>query len=778
MSEHPAVEPLLRALRHELSGGEGRLLGAIGVARLDRALSVAAGSRASLARLRRLFLDLDEASAEARAAVIAEILEVGARVPVEAPAAPAPEVAAADPVEVSASESLRDAGLPEDAVAALAEAGVDSLGDLLGLPPEGRAEVFPVVHGAGRDLPAGRIAVGGRVRWRVTHCAPTGGTRPRLHLAGAGPLIAELATPVAAWDLARVAPGAKVVLVGQAGGDGVGLVDAEIVPCAAGAGARLAGYGVPGVSDAVVRCALRYALQAVNGLEDPLPDGLREREGLLSLPDALTAVHSGGDPAKARERLAFDEAWLLQLGIALRRFQGGRERGAPQAVLHGAAALIGASQGYELSDLEELAFDRIRRDLRSPVAMRRLLLTDGGSRQRFVARLAAAAVSEAKGQVVWACDASAVSRTVASLRDAMKPLGVVVLPVSDPRTAEGARRGDVSVVVGAPDALAQRLELRRLGLLVVDGLAGWMELQNNAWLSRAPRPDTLVMASEPFPVASLLGTFGDFEVSSCFDPEARGPRGQVWVSARDAAFAAARTAIDQGRQVVVVVPQSGGQDVIDQRQAAKLAGTLHDSVFRGLRIGLLHGEMPADEARAAWAAYDAHAVDVLVATTAVELGRSPSRPAVVLVEQADRVPPPRLVRLRGWAAPSGELHYLVDEEEPGWVSALASGASWAALQVRLEPHLRLDVREEEAEEAGVSWVTGLRWLRPGGELKLLLRARDAAHAALLEDPTLRGAAGGRAAKALVERWDDWFEGPCPLAAAAGSRRKRRRRRRR
>jgi hypothetical protein len=776
------VGPVVRTLRYERSGGAPRLLGAIGVARLDGVLASMSASEARrrLVELRELLAALDNDEGAEREARITEILACADRL--SEPAATTHEVArleAPAAPEIQAQDLLRDHGLAEELVAAFAEAGVETLGDLLSLPPEGRAEVFPTVHGAGRELPAGRIAVGGRVRWRITRIRPGMAPAPELHLAGAGPLPVTLAEPVAAWDAPRVVAGAKIVVVGQCGDDGA-VVDGEIVPVSAGNGVRVAAYGVPGVPDPVVRSVMRFALSAAAGLEDPLPEAVREREGLLSLAEAVSAIHLGGDVARARERLAFDEAWLLQLGVGIRRFHGGRERGAPQAVIHGAAALMASTQGYELSDLEEVAFDRIRRDMRSSLAMRRVILTDGASRQRFVARMAAAAVTEAKGQVVWVCEESAVSRTTSSLRDAMRALNGTAMSASDPRIVEGMRRGEVGIAVGSPATLATRLDVRRLGLVVADGPAAWSEVQSNPWLFRAPKPDVLVLASEPFPVSSLLGSFGDFEVSACFDVDARGARGQVWVSSRDAAFAAARAAVDQGRQCVVVVPQHGGHDVIDQRSAAKLAGTLHDTVFRGLRIGLLHGEMPADEARAAWAAFDAHAVDVLVATTAVELGRSPARPAVVIVEQSERVPIGRLARLRGWAAPHGELYYLVDEEESGLIGSIASGASWSSILARTEEVVEPDSSDgDDAASLPTSWASGgLRWLKPAAEVRLLLRARDAAHAALAEDPALRTIAGGRAGKALVERWDDWFEGPCPLATPGGSRRKRRRRRRR
>jgi ATP-dependent DNA helicase RecG len=680
-------------------------------------------------------------------------------------------------------------GLDPALLAAFAEEGVETVADLLLLPPIDE-EVLRPVHGAGRDIPAGRVAVGGRVRRRWTVFAP-GRVRTEVWLQGAGPLRAVWRTPVATSAIEALVPGHRVVLVGDlevSGAESV-LFDAE-PGSADGQTVRLARYGVEGVDDRAVRQCVARVLPEIDRIRDPLTREVIERTGLPSLDEALRDLHTLGSarPA-ARRRLAFDEALLVQLGLAAPRFQATRERGIAHGVLHGLASRTCQFGEFSLNDAQQLALEDIKRDLKHPAPMLRVVTGEAGAGKGIVAMLSAIMVAESKSQVLYVTpDAVSAELRYLFAEPSLREVGLVGrLVVGDPPRAQrdAIRRGEVHVIFGSCDLLERDLEFRRLGLVIGEESLTFGRVPARIAMMRAPRPDLLVLSSTPVPSAVLLSAYGDHDLSVIDPPVTRArPAGTVFTDERrKEAYREAAERLQIGRQAWVLFPMlQGGMDALDVREARRVVEALESEAFQGRRVALFHGAMTRDER---WRAYDDfrhRRSDVLVATAPIEDGPPIPSATVAVIEQADRMGWHRLQRIRGHLAAAGaEAHcayvlgQLPDAEGARQVEMVASGVDgWA-----IGEQEQRDRGLEEMLAREVPSAARLRWLDPSSDRDLLIWAREEAHRMLEEDPGLRRNDHVDVARALRDRWEDLLSIPYPLTDATGAPpRKRRRRRKR
>lgn len=688
-----------------------------------------------------------------------------------------------------------DAGL----VQAFAEEGVESVADLLQLGPSGEEIVRPV-HGAGREVPAGRAAVGGRVVRRVTRLSPSGERRTEVLLHGAGHLRAVWRGGLPAWMLDRLAPETRVVLVGEMGagddGDPV-LWDAEPAVPDGHHAVHLARYDLEGIEDAVARRLIWRWMPELDRLRDPVSADMLARLGLPGLGEALRDLHTrGSGRPEARRRLAFDEALLLQLGLASPRFQAGRERGIGHGILHGLAARVCQFAEVSPGDAQQLALEEIKRDLRSAAPMQRVLTGPAGTGKTMVALLAAVAVAESKSQVMFLAGEGATAELRYLFAEPLlREVGLVGrIVVGEPSRAQrdAIRRGEVHIVFGTVDLLDRGLEFRRLGLVIAEEQEVHGSVPRKIAALRAPRPDLLLLETTPVPAAVLLSAYGDLDLSVVDGPKRVMKATILGEDKREEAYAVAKQALAQHQQVLVLFPMArqategdeGGVvlvDALDLRAARQVVEALEAEIFPGRRLALFHGSMSREER---WRVYDDfrhRRTDVLVATGHIEEGPPVPAAAVAVVEQADRMPLWRLQRIRGYLLtgnPDVQGVFVTgavpDEAGRERLERFARDPDdWALAEwdigVRgLEP--MLDTEGPAAAR--------LRWLDPGTDRDLLLWAREQAHAMLEEDPALRRGAHGDLGRTLRDRWDDLLNAPCPLPEAGQAAQPRRRRRRR
>ncbi|MFI5371720.1 MAG: ATP-dependent DNA helicase RecG, partial [Candidatus Eisenbacteria bacterium] len=419
-----------------------------------------------------------------------------------------------------------------------------------------------------------------------------------------------------------------------------------------------------GVTARGLRQAVKRALDAVGGdVVDPLPEETRRSLGLGPLGEALRQIHFPDDDthlAAARERLAFEELFLLQTVLELRRRVLLEEgRGLTTAGPGRLAAAALAALPFILTADQTHALDEIVADMRRPFPMHRLLIGDVGSGKTVVALLAALHAVEHGLQTAFMAPTEILARQHAvTLERFAAPAGTAVAvltgatPAAERRAlAKRLAAGEPLIVVGTHALLEDKVAMPALGLAIVDEQHRFGVKQRAMLARKGVIPDVLVLSATPIPRTLALAAYGDLEMSTLRSR----PRGRGRLVTRVAGeekhpqvleFMAREVAA--GRQAFVVVPlieDAGRADFkAAEAEAARLAA---HPALSGVRVGLLHGRMKPDAKRDTMEAFAAGRIDVLVATTVVEVGIDVPNATLMVVENADRFGLSQLHQLRG-----------------------------------------------------------------------------------------------------------------------------------
>jgi ATP-dependent DNA helicase RecG len=678
------------------------------------------------------------------------------------------------------------ADLLPDLAEPLAAAGLVTARDLAARPVVSREVLEPVVH-AGQSLAVGRVALSGRLHGGWSVLRPDGTRERWARLVGTGDVALRwapgAAVPQADKDVRAVVAGTS---------DGRTLVDAELVSADNGV-VRLSSWGVDGVDDRRIRAVWRRIEDALRHVRDPIAPEVTKALGLPSLGAALGAVHSG-EPA-ARRRLAFDEALLAQLGAALHRFGPGHDRGLSHHVLNGFAGRAASGLELTLDDAQQSCFEDIKRDLRRPVPMRRVVTGEVGAGKGRIALLAAATVAEGRSQVlVVAPDLVQAEQRLLHSEPLLKEGGFVARLVPSPPTRanrDAIKRGEIHVVYGTADLLDAGLEFRRLGLVVAIERDPWGRASVRHAEMPAPRPDLLVTPIVPVGARVLLTAYADHQVSVVVDAKRR-PATITLCRAdeRDTAYGKIRTAVERGEQGHVVFAMVDSTDAVEIPEAVRLVRALEGDALAGLRVGLLHGSMPREERARVVEDFQHLRTQVLVCTTRFEDGPPLPGASVVVIEQADRVDQFRLHRLIGFlsrATTKAEAILVVGEMAEPDAAARIERILAAPNGFHLTEAL-VTLRGVEAVVAqGSVALPKLQWLDLDTDRDLVLAAREEAHRLARIDPGLRRGPHTTLARELRASWNRlWPDGAergwtCPITedpASAPDRRRRRRRRKR
>jgi ATP-dependent DNA helicase RecG len=421
---------------------------------------------------------------------------------------------------------------------------------------------------------------------------------------------------------------------------------------------------------------------------DPLPESRRRQWNLIPEDEALRAIHLSETEAerrRARERLTFDEAVGLQWALVQRRYGDLSESGpsAPR-VPDGLVAALVHRLPFELTAGQRDVLGVISGELAASRPMNRLLQGEVGSGKTIVAVLAMLQMIDAGYQCALLAPTEVLAAQHArSIRDVLGPLATA----GELGAAEGATRvalltgsmspahkrdiraevasGDAGIVIGTHALLQDLVEFRRLGMVVVDEQHRFGVEQRDRLRAKAPAgltPHLLVMTATPIPRTVALTVYGDLEMSTLREL----PRGRQPITTRvifvkdtpswlDRAWQRIIEEVGGGRQAYVVAPRIDETDNSGSAEgtgppsttAVELFDRLRRRQLAGLRLGLLHGRLPADEKEAVMAAFRDGEVDVLVCTTVIEVGVDVPNATVMLVMDADRFGISQLHQLRG-----------------------------------------------------------------------------------------------------------------------------------
>ena len=514
------------------------------------------------------------------------------------------------------------------------------------------------------------------------------------------------------------------------------------------------------VSDALAKCRAR-------GFADPLDEDLLDRCDLVDRTTALRAIHRPDSMAElgaAKGRLIFDEFLRMQVGlVARKRAFEAEESGIRHRVDGPLADAFVAGLPFALTGDQQRALAEITHDLGGPAPMHRLLQGDVGSGKTVIAlaALLVAVQGGYQGAFMAPTEVLAEQHYLGSLRLlegltvpaegsllADRPVGVALLTnrttaAERRRIAAGLQAGEIDILVGTHALLYGDAQFSRLGLAVVDEQHRFGVEQRALLRGKGDQPDVLVMTATPIPRTAAMLVYGDLDKSELRElPPGRTPIETTLVEATPLAQAAAwdalRKEVEAGHQAYVVCPLVEDKGKVEAKAATAEYERLQAEELRDLRVGLLHGQMKSKEKEAVMRAYRAGELDVLVATTVIEVGVDVPNATVMVVEDADRFGLSQLHQLRGRVGRGGDRSYCFLFADPSTedgelrLEAMAASTDGFALAEK-----DLEIRGSgEVFGERQSGFSDLKLGRIPRDEEIVMQARTVAEEILDRDPDL------------------------------------------
>ncbi|WP_327656591.1 ATP-dependent DNA helicase RecG [Streptomyces sp. NBC_00483] len=536
--------------------------------------------------------------------------------------------------------------------------------------------------------------------------------------------------------------------------------------------------------------AVDLVLPSAREAEDPLPESLREGRGLAPLPEALLKIHrpqTKDDVAGARDRLKWDEAFVLQVALARRRFAETQLTAVPRVPKpDGLLTAFDAKLPFTLTEGQQKVSKEIFDDLATEHPMHRLLQGEVGSGKTMVALRAMLAVVDAGGQAAMLAPTEVLAqqhhRSITEMMGELAQGGMlggvehatkVVLLTGSMGMA--ARRqalldlatAEAGVVIGTHALIEDKVQFDDLGLVVVDEQHRFGVEQRDALRSKGKQPPhLLVMTATPIPRTVAMTVFGDLETSVLDQlPAGRSPIASHVVPAADKphflarAWERVREEVSNGHQAYVVCPRIGDdEDEKPKKGAAKkqsaedeaekrpplavldVAEELARGPLQGLKVEVLHGRMQPDDKDAVMRRFAAGETDVLVATTVIEVGVNVPNATAMVIMDADRFGVSQLHQLRGRVGrgSAAGLCLLVTEMPEAAPARARLGAVAATLDGFELSRIDLEQRREGdvlgQAQSGVR--SSLRMLAVIEDEEIIAEAREEATKVVSADPEL------------------------------------------
>ena len=456
-----------------------------------------------------------------------------------------------------------------------------------------------------------------------------------------------------------------------------------------------------GLSQRVLRTLVKRAMDACLGqIDEFMPQEVLHRTGLIGLRNAVEQMHypEGWESYQhARHRLAFDELFLQQMSVLVRRLQWQEAGGAlPLQVEPQALEAFLDTLSFDLTGAQTRAITDILTDIGSDFAMSRLLQGDVGSGKTIVATAAMLAAVHNNTQAALMAPTEILAEqhflTVCRLLDGpgFEPAGGGIQTLSVAGLDRnltvalllgGQRKrlrddltsllsaGMVDIVIGTHALIQESVDIPNLSLAVVDEQHRFGVVQRSRLRDKGVRPHFLAMSATPIPRSLAMTLYGDLDVSVIDEmPPGRQPVRTRFVEneRRDAAYEFVRDELEDGRQAFVVCPLIDESEVVQTKAAQEEYERLSTTVFADRAVGLLHGRMSLAEKEAVMDRFKEGELDILVATPVIEVGIDVPNASVMLVDGAERFGLSQLHQLRGRVGRGPyQSHCLLLSESPG-----------------------------------------------------------------------------------------------------------------
>ena len=423
-------------------------------------------------------------------------------------------------------------------------------------------------------------------------------------------------------------------------------------------------YGLTkGISQRVLR---KISFNAVNEfaevLEDNLPENLKKSYGFISINKAIKDIHfpENNDCVKAaRKRLIYEEFFGLQLVMASRKYNYKYARtGIEFSFKKPPVDDFIKKLPFKLTQAQRRVIAEIKDDLIRPQSMRRLLQGDVGSGKTVVALISALYALSAGYQVALMAPTEVLAeqhyRTFKRLIKGFKVnIGFLISQRKKKEKNElidKIRNHKIDIIIGTHALIQESVVFKKLGLVIIDEQHKFGVIQRDILSKKGQNPDVLIMTATPIPRTLTYSIYGDLDVSVIDElPAGRKKITTWWVTKKkiEGAYDFIKQEIKKGRQAYIVYPLVEKSKKLELKAAKEMYEHLNDDIFNRYKVGLLHGQMKADEKDKVMLGFKNNKIDILISTIVIEVGIDVANASVMLIEHAERFGLSQLHQLRG-----------------------------------------------------------------------------------------------------------------------------------
>lgn len=472
-----------------------------------------------------------------------------------------------------------------------------------------------------------------------------------------------------------------------------------------------------GLSQKILRNIIWNTLN--NYLEDVdefLPNEILNKYGFPEIKEAIQNIHFPENEVllkKARERLTFEEFFLLQLIILRRRMSLLREYAPVIKVSRELEKRFLESLPFELTNAQKRVIEDIKRDIASGRSMQRLLQGDVGSGKTIVAAFFLYAVSSNGYQgAIMAPTEILAQQHYDRIGPLLSNLGIesaLIIGSTKEKEKEEIKsklsRGEISIIIGTHALIQEDIEFKNLVGIVIDEQHRFGVMQRMALRSKGVSPHFLVMSATPIPRTLALTLYGDLDISVIDElPSGRLPVATYWASSeqRGQVYNMVRKLVKNGQQAYIVCPLIEESDKLEAESAINLAKKMQEEVFPEFRIGLLHGKMSIGEKEEVMNKFRNGDIDILVSTTVIEVGVDVPNATVMVIENAERFGLSQLHQLRGRVGRGSLKSYCI------LISDLTSEDAKERIKIMTKTQNGFEIAEADLRLRGPGELNGTR----------------------------------------------------------------------
>lgn len=537
-------------------------------------------------------------------------------------------------------------------------------------------------------------------------------------------------------------------------------------------------YTLPqGLTQRNLRRIIKYALdEYLPGINDFLPFDIRSRNKLLNLAKSLMNIHfpqTHEMQKQAYERLAFEEFFIFQLPLALRKLKKKEKQGIVHQVEGGLVKEFVANLPFRLTLAQERVIVEIKQDMAKPQVMQRLLQGDVGSGKTVVATIAGIVAIQGGYQVSFMVPTEIlakqhyekISSQLSAISDKQKAVRIGLLTSSlnqkeKAKTYKEIKEGKIDLIIGTHALLEEKVEFKNLGLVVIDEQHKFGVGQRALLPEKGINPDVLIMTATPIPRTLAITLYGDLDISVINElPAGRKPIKTLQFSAAEKAqvYNLVKDQLRQGNQAYIIYPVIEQSYALDMAGAKKMYAEFKSGEFKEFNLGLIHGRLKQAEQDEIMRRFKDKKIAILVSTTVLEVGIDVANATCMIIEHAERFGLSQLHQLRGRVG-RGRLESFC---------ILISDAQTPEAKVRLGAMVKyadgFRVAEEDLKIRGPGeffgsrqhGLTELKIGNPLTQMQLLKRSREEAMKLVGSDPRLEARQNILLREKLLERFPEY-----------------------